>query len=212
GDPGWLVRLRRPVAQGARRRARLRAERSRRVHRARGGGHGSRCAARGVCRRLRREARARVRQAARVRGELLETVTQGDAWDGAAAHRPTPRGFEALRLARWLLQHGPMRTTAILAAFLALFSLVPATAHATDVEVVRHENIIGGKVFGLLGLPSARETGEIGAAIDVRLERGGGFSEFGVGATFSMPKALDGAAWVEGGYSIYLNNPDDVGV
>ncbi|HKA87560.1 MAG TPA: hypothetical protein VKE22_07830 [Haliangiales bacterium] len=105
-----------------------------------------------------------------------------------------------------------MRTTAILAAFLALFSLVPATAHATDVEVVRHENIIGGKVFGLLGLPSARETGEIGAAIDVRLERGGGFSEFGVGATFSMPKALDGAAWVEGGYSIYLNNPDDVGV
>jgi hypothetical protein len=104
-----------------------------------------------------------------------------------------------------------MRNKAFLLVLLPLCAILPATARATDVEVVRHENIIGGKVFGLLGVPSARETGEIGAAIDVRLERGGGFAEFALGATFSMPKGLDGAAWMEGGYSFYLNS-DDLGV
>jgi hypothetical protein len=101
-----------------------------------------------------------------------------------------------------------MRISAFLAVLLVAVPLVPSTSHATDVEVVRHENIIGGKVFGLLGVPSARETGEVGAVIDVRLERGEGFSEFGFGATFSMPKGLDGAAWVEGGYSAYLTSGD----
>jgi hypothetical protein len=104
-----------------------------------------------------------------------------------------------------------MRISALLALLVVAVPLVPSTSHATDVEVVRHENIIGGKVFGLLGLPSVRETGEVGAAFDVRLERGGGFSEFGIGATFSLPKGLDGAVWLEGGYSVYLNS-DDLGI
>ncbi|HJZ84850.1 MAG TPA: hypothetical protein VKN99_06735 [Polyangia bacterium] len=79
----------------------------------------------------------------------------------------------------------------------------PLAARAQE----RHENIFGGKLLST-ATTSARGEPEIGGAFDVRLERGGHFSEFGVGLTVSLPSAKDGSFYMEAGRSYYLNDGD----